>query len=258
MLSELSWDPPPPLGPGLDRDEVHAWRIELDQPDAVVERLSATLDPDELRRADRFYSSTHRARFIVGRGSLRAILSRYLGIEPVAVAFRYGDRGKPELEGAEPLRFNLAHSGGLAVLAVATGRTVGVDVEQVRPMQDFERIVERFFSPAERSAFFALPEGRRAEAFFRGWTCKEAYMKATGEGFALPLDRFDVSLDEDEPPRLLRVAGRPGEEGRWGYRVFRPTPESRAALAVEGEGWRLVGYQYDPAALTRSGGPRSD
>ncbi len=246
MLNEASWDlPPDELR--ISADEVHVWRIPLDRPAEVVARLGRTLDPEERRRADRFHSATHRAHFVVGRGSLRAILGRYLAADPAGLAFRYGPKGKPELAGSDPgfpLRFNLAHSHGLALLAVALGRPVGIDLERVRPMDDLGRIVARFFSAAERSAFFALPEDQRAEAFFRGWTRKEAYMKATGEGFAMPLDRFDVALAPGEPPGLLRVDGRPHESARWTFRDLVPGPEYRAALAVEGSGWSLLAFRH--------------
>jgi 4'-phosphopantetheinyl transferase len=236
-----AWDPPP-AALELPDGEVHAWRIELDRGAEAVERLSATLSPDERARADRFRFARDRDRFIVGRGSLRAILGQYAGREPSAIAFRYGGWGKPELDGAPDeagLQFNLSHTGGLALLAVARGRRLGIDVEAVRPMADAAPIAARFFSPAECAVFQRLPEPEQLAAFFRCWTRKEAYMKATGAGMSMPLDQFDVTLAPGDPPALLRVEGRPDEPSRWSYRDLDPGPGYLAALAVEGSGWRL-------------------
>lgn len=244
---EMFWSASP-REPVLSAEEVHVWRIELDRPGEVVRRFEGVLGPDEVRRADRFRTETLRVRYVIGRGSLRAILGLYLGAEPGRLSFRYGEHGKPALaEAGAGLSFNVSHSHGLALIAVALGRELGIDIERVRPMDNLERFVGRFFSARERAEFLTLPEDQWLDAFFRGWTCKEAYMKATGKGFALPLDRFDVSLSPEEPARLLAVSGHPGEPDRWTFLDLDPGPGHRAALAVEGSGWRCRGFLPDPA-----------
>lgn len=231
-----TWSEPPTrheIGPG----EIHIWRIELDRNVEVVSRLVGLLSTDEVVRADRLGRGSVRDRFVVGRATLRRVLGLYLGIGPESVVFRYGPRGKPAVEGTgegPPPQFNLAHSGGLALLAVTRGRRVGIDVEEVRPMPELERVVERFFSPRERGAFLSIPVPLRLAAFFRGWTRKEAFLKAIGEGLAVPLDHFDVSLSPGEPPGLLAVAGSPGEAARWTLGDLDAAPGFFAALAVEG------------------------
>ena len=250
-ISPMSGEPweSAPVGLELARDEVHVWRIRLDRPAEVVARLGRTLAPEERAKAARFRFEKDRDHYTVGRGMLRAILGRYLEIEPARLEFRSEAYGKPALvvgEGqGEGLRFNLAHSHGLALLAVARAREVGVDVERGRAIENFERIIERFFSPRECSAFRVLPEDQKLAAFFRCWTRKEAYMKATGEGFSLPLDRFDVSLAPGEPARLLDVAGRPGEAARWSMRELEPGPGFFGTVMAEGEGWRLRCLDHD-------------
>lgn len=237
-----------PDGPRVGVEDVHVWRIPLDLPRGAASRLRRLLSEDERERADRFRMELHRDHFTAGRGMLRQVLGGYLGVRPEALAFRKGTFGKPELAGAEsqtPLRFNLTHSGGLALLAVTSGREVGVDIEQVRPMDDAERIITRFFSKKEQADFLSLPGDQRTAAFFRGWTRKEAYMKATGEGFALALDRFDVSIAPDEPARLLHVEGRPDEPERWSLADLAPGPGFQGAVVVEGSGWRITGFQLD-------------
>jgi 4'-phosphopantetheinyl transferase len=208
-----------------------------------VDRFFRTLSPDEVERAERFRFERHRRRFVVGRGVLRALLGRYLGVEPARISFGYGARGKPHLSGAlsgTGVRFNLAHSHEMALYVVTRGRDVGIDLEHVRPMPDAEDIGARFFSPHEHEILCALPPGQRLGAFFDCWTRKEAYIKATGDGLARPLDEFDVSLAPGEPARLLRVAEDPAEVDRWSLQALSPDAGYAAALVVEGRGWRLA------------------
>ena len=258
-MSPAPADPPwqpPPADPVATPGAVDVWRIALDLGGPAVDRLAATLAPDELARADRLRVPRGRGRFIAGRGALRAILGRYLGEPAGRLAFLYGGRGKPALPGTG-LEFNLTHSGGLALLAVARGRAVGVDIEEARPMADADRLVERFFSPREVAAYLALPAAERPAAFFRCWTRKEAYMKATGLGMGQPLDGFDVSLAPGDPPRLLAVAGRPGEADRWSMHDLHPGPGYAAALLVEGAAGAIRCYRWSADGPDEAGPFRS-
>ena len=238
----------PPQTLGLGNDQVHVWRACLDVPESRVGALRRTLAFDELGREKRYRFERDRRRFIVGRGALRALLGRYMGIEPGQLRFRYGPRGKPRLvgevgEGA--LCFNVAHARELALFALTRGRQVGVDLEFVREDLAGMEIAERFFSPREVAALQQLPAGARTEAFFNCWTRKEAYIKATGDGLSLPLDQFDVSLAPGEPPALLGTECDPAEASRWSLCELDPGPGYVAALAVEGHGWQLKCWQWE-------------
>jgi 4'-phosphopantetheinyl transferase len=239
MRDALDW-PGPPKDLALSRDEVHVWRIALEPPEAVVSQLATVLAADEQARAARFLAPIHRTRFQVGRALLRTILGRYLSIEPARLEFNYGPQGKPSLAG--DVRFNLAHSKDLALLAVTQAREIGVDIEALRPLDDAERIVARFFSAREQAAFFRVAPELRQEAFFRGWVRKEAYIKAIGKGLSLPLGDFDVTLAPGEPPRLLHVEGQPREPERWSLAEIDPGPGFMGAVAIDGTGWRLHGF----------------
>jgi 4'-phosphopantetheinyl transferase len=231
----------------LAPDEIHVWRAELDRPEAAVERMARTLSPDEQERAKRFVLERVRTRFVAGRGLLRAILGRYLGREPHRLRFTYRERGKPALAPAEStdLSFNVSHSGGVALFAVARGREVGVDVEQLRPMPRAERIAERFFSVPERRALAALPAARLVEGFFTCWTRKEAYIKARGDGLGHPLDQFAVTIAPDEPARLSAVGhGDASEIARWSLEGLPPGPGYVAALSAGGRGWRVTSRDW--------------
>ena len=216
-------------------DEIHLWRIELTQPDTVVERLRPTLDANELARVNRFRTEVLRRRFLIGRGALRSILGKYLGDASEGVTFEYGTHGKPAIAGAgnasNRLEFNLAHTDDIALCAVAVGRPVGVDVESVRPLLDGARIIARYFSAREQSEFLSMPDSDRTAAFYRGWSRKEADLKATGTGISAGLDSFDVTLAADNP-RLLRIGDDSNEATRWTLLDVDGGPDLAAAVAT--------------------------
>ena len=241
-----SWGPPPGAV-ALAIGEVHVWCATLDQPTSQFLRLAQMLSADEHARADRYCFTRDRQHFIVGRALLRVILGRYLDVEPDRLRFAYSYHGKPSL--AEPfgsgiLRFNVSHSQGLALYAVARDRQIGVDLERTRPVDDLEQIAERFFSPREHAALRALPTQMKHEAFFNCWTRKEAYVKARGDGLSLPLDQFDVSLGPGDPARLLHNEREPQEVTRWSLQELTPAPGYIAALAIEGHGRQIRCRQW--------------
>ncbi len=200
--------------------DVRIWQAWLDQPQEVVEMLLTVLSPDERRKAGRFYFRRDHDRYIVGRGLLRIIISGYLKIEPGQLRFRYNFYGKPSLAAefdATSIKFNLSHSHGLAVFAVACGREIGVDLEMIRDNFATMEIAEQFFSAREVAALQTLSPELRTPAFFNCWTRKEAYIKARGEGLSFPLDCFDVSLIPGEPACLLNVDGAADEALRWSF-----------------------------------------
>lgn len=237
----LSWTPPPER-PRLRDEEVHVWFADLVRAAPRVESLSHLLSPDELRRAEGFYFERHRQAFAVARGLLRKILASYVGADPRDLNFAYSAHGKPSLSGELgdcDIRFNLSHSHGLALYAIARGREVGVDIEYCRPRVAFAEIAERFFSAREVETFRRLPEHLRREAFFNCWTRKEAFIKAVGEGLSFPLDAFDVSLVPGEPAALLGVRDSLRQVTRWALRELpEPAPEYVGAVAAEGQDWK--------------------
>jgi len=221
----------PPLGP----DDVHVWRVALERDPDRLARDRALLSPDERRRADRFRFPVHADRFTVSRASLRRILGAYLDVDPARIAFAYGPDGKPRLaDPADPLRFNLAHSADVTLVALARGREVGVDLERMRRGVPHQRLARRFFAHPEIVALDSIPTPRREAAFFATWARKEAYVKARGEGLVRWLRRFAVSIEPDEARPRLVVPGHPGEAARWTLASIDAGPGFAAALAVEG------------------------
>jgi len=229
-----------------ERDEVHVWRADLNQVDSTVRACYELLRPDERQRADKFHFPRDREHFTVARGVLRQILGGYLGSAPEQVRFAYNKYGKPALadDGGdvnELLSFNVSHSKGIALYAVAGGRRrVGLDIEHLREDFDSLTLAERFFSPTEVAALRALPAEQQRVAFFNCWTRKEAYIKALGEGLSHPLDKFSVSLAPGEPAALLSTDDNPQEALRWSFVELSPGDGYVAALAVEGDAPPLV------------------
>jgi 4'-phosphopantetheinyl transferase len=258
-LPTLPWRPAPETLI-LHRDEVHVWRAPLDLPEVQVCRLWSILAGDERQRAERYVFEKDRRHFVVARGVLRVLLGRYLQQDQQQLCFTYGSHGKPALVTAttgELLHFNVSHSHGLALYAMTHGRELGVDVELIRPAVAQEMIAERFFSSREVTILRALPGALQGTAFFACWTRKEAFIKAKGDGLALPLDQFDVSLAPGEPAALLRTAWDPQEAARWTMQDLAPAPGYRAAVAVAGHDWRLVCWDGPAAYIDAAGAPRN-
>ena len=198
---------------------IDLWRFDLDQPEAICAALAQSLSAQEQARAARFVFERDRHRYIVGRGLLRLRLGGYLDCEAAQVPIVTTRHGKPRLPGAEPpLHFNLSHSGALAVLAVSTRFEVGVDVAELRDIE--ENLAERFFAPGECVQLRNVPPPERLAAFFRCWTRKEAFVKALGLGLSLPLDSFEVSIADESEPRLIGWRENPEVTARWRFFSF--------------------------------------
>ncbi|HEY0462316.1 MAG TPA: 4'-phosphopantetheinyl transferase superfamily protein [Pyrinomonadaceae bacterium] len=241
-----AWTKSPPVL-RLPPDEVHVWRASLSQTQKNLQFCWEMLAEDERQRAERFHFERDRHHFIAARGILRQLLGQYLNVEPRRLYFKYTSYGKPFLAntnvGAE-LRFNVSHSGELALYAFSRPRELGVDIEKIRPDIEHRSIAKRFFSEQEVATLFTLPVKRQRQAFFLCWTRKEAYIKAIGEGLSLPLHTFDVSLVPGEPAVLLAVRGTGREAERWTLRDLQPGADYEAALVAEGNDWHLKCWQW--------------
>jgi 4'-phosphopantetheinyl transferase len=228
----------------LPDNEVHVWRADLRPPADGLTAYAAILSDDERQRAGRFHFAQHRDRFIVARGILRCLLGAYLQQAPEGLRFVYGPQGKPALEPSGDLRFNLAHSHELALYAFTHQREIGVDVEYTARKAATVQVAERFFAAEEVAAFRSVTAAHQRQAFFNGWTRKEAFLKARGEGITVSLSSFAVSLVPDQPAQLLWVQDEPREAARWRLAVVEPGPEYQGALCVEGTDWRLCCWDW--------------
>ena len=225
-----------PAAPGdlrLSAGEVHVWRAFLKEFSSRCAAFSALLNEDERTTARRFHFERDRNSYIVARALLRTILGGYLACGPERIVFNYSERGKPSIAGTS-LRFNVSHSKGVALFAVTHECELGVDVEQVRPMNDLLDIARNFFAVDEQRSLATLPGEQQTEAFFHCWTRKEAYVKATAAGITEALDRFAVTLAPHEPARFLNIGDDPEAATRWRLCSFIPAEGFAGALAWEG------------------------
>ena len=241
-----------PKNPVLDAGALHAWCASLNPPPSVVSAYYEILSPDERERADRFYFEHDRRHFTVARGSLRKLLGLYLQMDPSDIEFYYGEKGKPSLawriasenKRAFDLYFNISHSGGLGLFGFFYGTEIGVDIEKYKEMRDAESIATHYFCKDEVAVFLSLPESQRDEGFFNCWSRKEAYIKATGDGLSMPLDRFEVSLFPGEPARFISVDGDTEEAKNWFLRELEPAPGYAAAVCMRGPEPRLEKFTW--------------
>ena len=214
----------------MQAGRVDVWWVSLtDDPGGAA----AVLSEQERRRCARLRSSAHRRRYRIAHVRVREILGTYLNQDPARIALRADRLGKPHVRGPNGIRFSLSHSGEMAVVAVTTGRRVGVDVERVRELPDLDRLARMTMTDGERRALEAVARSLRGADFCQRWTCKEAVAKALGAGLRLPLQRIAVEVGADGDPRLVEL-GVPGERaGAWALRRLSPPPHHRAAVAVE-------------------------
>ena len=218
----------------LPSEGVDVWIVSLGVEEQMVVRCRRLLTPDEQQRAANFGAEERACQYVLTRGLLRLLLSRYLGIPAETVTLDYGVHGKPQLaHGANDLQFNVSESAGLAAFAFARGSPVGIDVERGRPIERIDDLAARFLHPGERQDLAALPLSQLLPAFFNCWTRKEAYVKALGQGLLTELDSFRVTVAPDRPAEILVAS--PGEASQdWHLHSFQPAAGFYGAVAYRG------------------------
>lgn len=226
----------------LRDDEIHVWFASLDREPHHMQILCDLLVDEELERVDRYYFERDRNFFIARRGLLRLILSAYLDTKPKNIQFLYGPFGKPSLRtklSGRNLDFNLSHSDGLAIYAISENRSIGIDVERVRPIAEASLIVEQLFSPNERTRISSLSQEKRLEEFYKIWTCKEACLKATGDGLQKPLDQIEVSLSQGQEVPFLINHVDSFKDRCWHLETIQNITGYQAAIVGERPYWHL-------------------
>jgi len=230
----------------LPAHAVHVWRADLGLEAAYLRHLERNLSTDERARASRFRFARDRDRFVGARGLLREILALYLNASPGRLSFGYGAHSKPFLTGEHStLRFNVSHSSDAMLLAIAHLREVGVDVEGMHHIGlVMDEIGDTVLSEPEKQALALIDGEDKRTNFLRFWTLKEAYIKADGRGVSLPLKRIDVSTSEGRVAVLDEATGEWRRCLRWKLRMLAPVPGYAAALAAQGQDWRLALWHW--------------
>lgn len=224
-------------------DEIHVWGLSLDIDESQVHRLDAWLSADERQRASRLVSESLRQQFTAAHGALRLVLGRYCGMRPDELIVQRTARGKPFLSepalGGEPLQFNMTHSHGRALIVVARGREIGVDLERVRqPKADSMRLAHRFFSPQDQLFISSAEPSIRHERFLQVWVANEAVSKAEGSGITFPLNRRHMEMDRAAEEGRLMGSDKVLNEKQIVFRFLPMESDWVGAVAAEGSGWR--------------------
>jgi 4'-phosphopantetheinyl transferase len=216
------------------RGDVRLWLVDTERAPPDV---AGTLSPAERRRAARIVVPARAREFAATRAALRTILARELGIAPGEVRLRDRQRGKPALDSAHAadLRFNVSHTRGLSLVALAPGRDVGVDVERVDPGRAVDGLIRTQLTARERRSLGELHGRARRRTFFALWTAKEAALKADGTGIAMPLSAVEAPVGEGRVHIVGGVAPR-----SWRIRRPRVPAGVSAAVVAGGDDWEVT------------------
>lgn len=240
--------------PSLTDNEIHIWHLDLRELSCLSAGMFNRLSAEEKLRAVRFCFFRDREMYSISRGALRHILGTYLGARPEAVKFSLGPHGKPQLDehfSGMAIQFNVSHSRSVALIAVARGMAVGIDVECVRPLCDAGSIAQSHFSAKEREDLSRLPVSKMTEGFFSCWTRKEAFVKALGGGLSIPLNSFCVSTRSGEGVELLDENGNSKETIPWKVMDLRFEEDGTndtyvGALVGPGTNWHASVRNWQP------------
>jgi 4'-phosphopantetheinyl transferase len=238
LIATAGWSVPITME---DRD-IHVWGFSLNGSLSFVEQCRSWLSEDERGRAVRFVRQEDQLRYILAHGSIRAVLARYTGLDPSSMTFQMGERGKPALvetkNGRHCIHFNLSHSHGRMLIAVALGQDVGADLEQIQDEVEAVKLAERFYAPSEHRRVAGLAGLDQVKRFYRYWVAKEAVLKGQAVGLQ-SLQQCQI-LDSSDAPRadvhLLEGATiQPG----WTVHWLECGPEWAGAVSAYGSDWTI-------------------
>jgi len=171
--------------------DLKIWVVNLDCAGGDPSLLSTS----ERTRASRLKRPQDRERSLEAYCAVRHILALQLGVDPRCLEFDRTTAGKPILVSpAQNLKFNLSHSGGHGLIAVARDRSVGVDIEVRRTMSDLPGLALQVMTACEAKQLKQLPDSQVHSAFLDLWTRKEAVLKALGQGFLIDPREVEVGF----------------------------------------------------------------
>ena len=233
-------DHPAPLT--LDDRAVHVWGFSLDGSAVALECWRAWLSEEERARAIRFIRQEDQTRYTLAHGGLRAVLARYAGLDPAALRFQVGSTGKPALldQQGRPhaLCFNLSHSYGRMLIAVARGQDVGVDLEQIRDKVEVVKLAKRFYAPSEYQEILGHSEFDQVQQFYRYWVAKEAVLKGQGVGI-LSLHECEILTPVDAATCQVSLSDGAALQPGWTIRWLGCGAGWQGAVALCGKDWSV-------------------
>ena len=233
-------DHPAPLT--LDDRAVYVWGFSLDGSAAALKCCRAWLSEEERARAARFIRQEDQTRYTLAHGGLRAVLARYAELDPAALRFQAGSTGKPALldQQGRPhaLRFNLSHSHGRMLIAVAQGQDVGVDLEQIRDKVEVVKLAERFYTPSEYQEIMGRSGFDQVQQFYCYWVAKEAVLKGQGVGI-LSLHECEILTPIDAATCHVFLSDGAALQPGWTIRWLACGAGWQGAVALRGKDWSV-------------------
>ena len=218
----------------LKRNQTHLWFIHIHDLKEHMAFLNDFLSEDERLKALKFRFEKDKNSSIITRGALRYLSSIYLNLKPKDIIFKYGDYGKPDFDLDTKLKFNVSHSGAMAIIGFVLEADIGVDIEHIKSDFDVLDIASNYFSNSEIASLKQLPQTHLARGFYRCWTRKESFIKAKAKGLSFPLDSFSVSIDSDDHTALLETKWNHKEKDLWRLFSFSPQENYLGAISVKG------------------------
>lgn len=234
------WKNPPETLELLD-SKIDVWSVNINNYTNKLFDYWELLSSSEKEKADRFRFEKDKNCYVIARGLLRILLSRYLNIKSQKINFRYAEKGKPYLEHPSNIKFNLSHSKNCIVLAFTKNIELGIDVEYAKNNLEILQVAESFFSKQEIKALKSIQSIYRLSAFYNCWTRKEAFIKATGDGLSFPLNQFTVSLESSESAELVETRWDNKEKDLWSLETFTPQKDYIGAVASRN---KIKGINY--------------
>lgn len=240
------------MSAGENAGRVDLWHGELDVP--RWQTLVGMLQDEERNRAAAFVHERDARRYVVSHAYLRLLLSRRTGIPAPDLRFGVEANLKPVLltTSAEPVHFSLSRSAEMTLIGVARA-PLGVDIEETGGAASIDGLVETVLSPRERQVFLTLAGEDRHAAFFRCWTQKEAYLKATGDGLHFPLHDVEVRFTAPHESGLARIAGDGERAAGWLLQIMEPRAGYTAAFAIPGRAWTHRMFAIERSILHGAG-----
>jgi 4'-phosphopantetheinyl transferase len=225
----FSWEPI-----SVADDELHIWTGTVTEHTAAIGSYLDLLSPDERVRASRYRTIPLRNMFVTSRGVLRSLLARYLNACAHEIEFLYGRHGKPALGCHGGISFNVSHSSDRFLIGISSGCSIGVDIERVLPLNDVESLSEMCLTANEAKELRELSPTGQTDFFYRHWTCKEAYLKATGVGLSGQPNHVSILQDSCHSSRRYAYGGRIQVEGAWRIETIFLSECYAAAVAYQG------------------------
>ena len=200
----------------MNTDTIQIWHGNIADENSDYQDHWRILDAAEQAHAGKITNDLLRNRYVVVHGRLRKVLAQTLNELPERLSIKKAEHGKPYLTDRPELAFNLSHSANALVIAVGWNCRLGVDIEGCKPRAALTGLVDKCFAAEEIAHWKRLPEAQKNLEFYRYWTRKEAFVKATGRGIALGLNQ--CVINPEDQTTFLRVPTECGSASMWHVR----------------------------------------